>query len=166
MPQIEVTFDINANGILEVTAKDKATGRSQNITITASSGLSESEVEEMRRQAEAHAEEDQRRRDLIEARNTADNAIYNAEKTLKDFGDKVPAEVQTKVEEAITRVKSVRDQDDPAEINRSVEALMQALQAVGQAVYQQQQNPQPDQNPGGDQTPPNDDYVDGDFQQE
>ncbi|HOC23315.1 MAG TPA: molecular chaperone DnaK [Anaerolineaceae bacterium] len=166
VPQIEVTFDINANGILEVTAKDKATGRSQNITITASSGLSEEEVEEMRRQAEAHAEEDQRRRDLIEARNTADNAIYSAEKTLRDLGDKVPEDVKANVETAIARVQSVHDHDDPAEINREVEALMQALQAVGQAAYSQPQDQQPEQNPGSDQTPPDDDVVDGDFQQD
>ena len=166
VPQIEVTFDINANGILEVTAKDKATGRSQNITITASSGLSEEEVEEMRRQAEAHAEEDQRRRDLIEARNTADNAIYSAEKTLRDLGDKVPEDVKANVESAIARVQSVHDHDDPAEINREVEALMQALQAVGQVAYSQPQDPQPEQNPGSDQTSPDDDVVDGDFQQD
>jgi molecular chaperone DnaK len=166
VPQIEVTFDINANGILEVTAKDKATGRSQNITITASSGLSEEEVEEMRRQAEAHAEEDQRRRDLIEARNTADNAVYSAEKTLRDLGDKVPEDVKANVETAIARVQSVHDHDDPAEINREVEALMQALQAVGQAAYSQPQDQQPEQNPGSDQTPPDDDVVDGDFQQD
>ncbi len=166
VPQIEVTFDINANGILEVTAKDKATGRSQNITITASSGLSEEEVEEMRRQAEAHAEEDQRRRDLIEARNTADNAIYSAEKTLRDLGDKVPEDVKANVETAIARVQSVHDHDDPAEINREVEALMQALQAVGQAAYSQPQDQQPEQNPGSDQTSPDDDVVDGDFQQD
>lgn len=166
VPQIEVTFDINANGILEVTAKDKATGRSQNITITASSGLSEEEVEEMRRQAEAHAEEDQRRRDLIEARNTADNAIYSAEKTLRDLGEKVPEDVKANVETAIARVQSVHDHEDPAEINREVEALMQALQAVGQAAYSQPQDQQPEQNPGSDQTPPDDDVVDGDFQQD
>jgi molecular chaperone DnaK len=92
VPQVEVTFDINANGILEVTAQDKATGRSQNITITASSGLSEDEVEKMRREAEQHAEEDRQHRDLIEAKNHADNMAYSAEKTLKDLGDKVPAD--------------------------------------------------------------------------
>ncbi|MFZ3069680.1 MAG: molecular chaperone DnaK [Anaerolineaceae bacterium] len=169
VPQIEVIFDINANGILEVTAKDKATGRSQNITITASSGLSEAEVEKMRREAEAHADEDQKRRDLIEARNTADNAVYNSEKTLRDLGDKVPADVKTRVEAAVEKVKSVRDQDDPEAINRDVESLMQTLQEVGQAAYSQGQT----QNPGSDtppnnggQTPPDDgDVVDGDYKQ-
>ena len=166
VPQIEVTFDINANGILEVTAKDRATGRSQNITITASSGLSEAEVEKMRREAEAHADEDQKRRDLIEARNTADNAVYSSEKTLRDLGEKVPADIKEKVEAAVEKVKSVRDQDDPAEINREVETLMQTLQQVGQAAYSQQ--PPQDENPqgGSGQTPPDDgDVVDGNFKQ-
>ena len=166
VPQIEVVFDINANGILEVTAKDRATGRSQNITITASSGLSEAEVEKMRREAEVHAEEDQKRRDLIEARNTADNAVYSSEKTLRDLGEKVPADIKEKVEAAVEKVKSVRDQDDPAEINREVETLMQTLQQVGQAAYSQQ--PPQDENPqgGSGQTPPDDgDVVDGDFKQ-
>jgi len=165
VPQIEVVFDINANGILEVTAKDRATGRSQNITITASSGLSEAEVEKMRREAEAHAEEDQRRRDLIEARNTADNAIYSSEKTLRDLGDKVPADIKASVEAAVEKVRAVREHDDPAAINREVEALMQTLQKVGQAAYSQQ--PPQDENPqsGPGQTPPDEDVVDGDFTQ-
>ncbi|HNW94922.1 MAG TPA: molecular chaperone DnaK [Anaerolineaceae bacterium] len=166
VPQIEVIFDINANGILEVTAKDRATGRSQNITITASSGLSEAEVEKMRREAEAHADEDQKRRDLIEARNTADNAVYSSEKTLRDLGEKVPADIKAKVEAAVEKVKSVREHDDPAEINREVETLMQTLQQVGQAAYSQQ--PPQEENPQGGtgETPPDDgDVVDGDFKQ-
>ena len=171
VPQIEVVFDINANGILEVTAKDRATGRSQNITITASSGLSEAEVEKMRREAEVHAEEDQKRRDLIEARNTADNAAYTSEKTLKDLGEKVPAELKTRVEDAIAKVRAVRDQDDAEAINREVEALMQVLQEVGSAAYQQgQAQPGADQaQPGNENqtgTPPEDgDVVDGEFKQ-
>ncbi len=170
VPQIEVTFDINANGILEVTAKDKATGRSQNITITASSGLSEAEVEKMRRDAEVHAEEDKKRRDLIEARNTADNAVYSSEKTLRDLGDKVPADIKNKVESAIQKVKEVKDKDDPELINREVEALMQELQQVGQAAYAQQSATNPESNPDAsateESTPPADeDVVDGDFKQ-
>ncbi len=90
VPQIEVTFDINANGILEVTAQDKATGRTQNITITASSGLSDAEVDKMRQEAEANAEEDRQRKEMIEAKNHADNMVYTSEKTLKDLGDKCP----------------------------------------------------------------------------
>jgi len=168
VPQIEVTFDINANGILEVTAKDKATSRQQNITITASSGLSESEVESMRREAEAHAEEDRKRRELIEARNTADNAVYSSEKTLTDLGEKVPADIKTRVEEAIAKVRSVRDQEDPAVINSAVEELMKVLQEVGQAAYSQTQSEAPEQ-PQPDQDQPSKDdgeVVDGEFHHE
>ena len=166
VPQVEVTFDINANGILEVTAKDKATGRQQNITITASSGLSETEVEKMRREAEAHADEDQKRRAMIEARNTADNAVYTSEKTLKDLGDKVPVDLKTRVEEAIKQVRVTRDQDDSEAINQSVEALMKVLQEVGQAAYQQ-----PGNQTGAASEKPEDsahddgDFVDGEFRQ-
>ncbi len=165
VPQIEVTFDINTNGILEVTAKDKATGRQQNITITASSGLSETEVEQMRKDAEIHAEEDRKHRELIEARNTADNAIYSSEKTLSDLGEKVPAALKSRVEDAIAKVRSVRDLDDPNVINSSVEELMKVLQEVGQAAYSQTQAPDPEQtqtDPG--QAPDDDgDVVDGEF---
>ena len=164
MPQIEVTFDINANGILEVTAKDKATGRQQNITITASSGLSESEVENMRREAEAHAEDDRKRRELIEARNTADNAVYTSEKTLKDLDGKVPADLKTRVETAAAQVRNVHDQEDPAVINQAVETLMSTLQEVGQAAYQPGQ-PEAEGGPTGPGTPPEGDVVDGEYQQ-
>jgi len=165
VPQIEVTFDINANGILEVTAKDKATNRQQNITITASSGLSESEVEQMRKDAEIHAEEDRKRRELIEARNTADNAIYSSEKTLSDLGEKVPADLKSRVEDAIAKVRSVRDQDDSNAINSSVEELMKVLQEVGQAAYTQTQSETPDQTQTDQGQAPDDDgdVVDGEF---
>ena len=165
VPQIEVTFDINANGILEVTAKDKATNRQQNITITASSGLSESEIEQMRKDAEIHAEEDRKRRELIEARNTADNAIYSSEKTLSDLGEKVPADLKSRVEDAIAKVRSVRDQDDSNAINSSVEELMKVLQEVGQAAYTQTQSETPDQTQTDQGQAPDDDgdVVDGEF---
>ena len=165
VPQIEVTFDINANGILEVTAKDKATSRQQNITITASSGLSESEVEQMRKDAEIHAEEDRKHRELIEARNTADNAIYSSEKTLSDLGEKIPADLKSRVEDAVANVRSVRDQDDSNAINSSVEELMKVLQEVGQAAYTQTQSETPDQTQTDQgQTPEDDgDVVDGEF---
>ncbi len=178
MPQIEVTFDIDANGIIKVTAQDKATQRSQHITITASSGLSESEVERMRQEAEAHADEDKKRKDLIEAKNTADNAIYTAEKALRDFGDKVPADVKGKVETEVANVKKTLESDDPARIKSATEQLFQVVQQIGASVYQQGgpaagpeagpeagptpggQEPGPDngQKPGGD-----DDVVDGEF---
>ena len=168
VPQIEVTFDINVNGILEVTAKDKATGRQQNITITASSGLSDAEIEQMRRDAEAHAEEDQKRRELIEARNTADNAIYTSEKTLKDLGDKVSEQHKAAVEDQIATLRRLREEDDAEAINKAIEDLMKTLQEIGQAAYAQeqaqaQQAPQDDGT--GQGTSPDDqgDVIDGEF---
>ncbi len=136
MPQIEVTFDIDANGILKVTASDKATGRSQHITITASSGLSDTEVEKMRKDAEAHAEDDRKRRDLIEARNNADNTVYAAEKALREFGEKVPDYIKTEVEKQVAEVKKVAEGDDVAAIRSATEALGEIIQKIGGAVYQ------------------------------
>ena len=137
VPQIEVTFDIDANGILKVTAKDKATGRTQHITITASSGLSEGEVERMRRDAETHAQEDQKRKELIEVRNQADNTAYAAEKALRDLGDKVPAEVKSEVEAGVAEVRSKAQSEDTAAIRAATEALGQAVQKIGAAAYAQ-----------------------------
>ena len=140
MPQIEVTFDIDANGILKVTAQDKATSRSQHITITASSGLSESEVDKMRKDAEAHAEEDRKRRELIEVRNNADNTVYAAEKALREFGDKVPVDTKSEVEAKVAEVKKVSEGEDVAAITSATEALGQAVQKIGSSVYQSGQN--------------------------
>jgi len=137
VPQIEVTFDVDANGILKVTAQDKATGRSQHITITASSGLSEAEIEKMRKDAEAHAEEDRKRRELIEARNHADNTIYAAEKALREFGEKVPAGVKHEVEAKVAEVKKAAEGEDSAVIKAATEALGQAVQKIGVSVYEQ-----------------------------
>ncbi len=153
MPQIEVTFDIDANGILKVTAQDKATGRSQHITITASSGLSESEVEKMRKDAELHAEEDRRRKELIEARNSADNTAYAAEKALRDFGEKVPAETKSEVEAKVAEVKKAAEGEDVAAIKSATEALGQAIQKIGAAVYQEPNVPGDGEN--GPDTNPN-----------
>jgi molecular chaperone DnaK len=137
VPQIEVTFDIDANGILKVTAQDKATGRSQHITITASSGLSDNEVERMRSEAEAHAEEDIRRKELIETRNAADNAAYAAEKALREFGDKIPAELKSNVEDHVAKVREVMDSEDVESIKSATEALNEVMQQIGAAAYQQ-----------------------------
>jgi molecular chaperone DnaK len=153
MPQIEVTFDIDANGILKVTAQDKATGRSQHITITASSGLSESEVEKMRKDAEVHAEEDRKRKELIEVRNNADNTVYAAEKALREFGDKVPAEIRSEVETKVTEVKSVAQGEDVAAIKAATEALGQSIQKIGASVYQGQNTPGGDGASGTDTNP-------------
>ncbi len=141
IPQIEVTFDIDANGILKVTAADKATSRSQHITITASSGLAKEEVEKMRKEAQAHAEEDKKRRDLIDAKNTADASVYGAEKALSELGDKVPDEIKANVRAAVDEVKKVKDGEDEQAIRKAVDALSQAVQKVGAAAYQQQTPP-------------------------
>ena len=152
IPQIEVTFDIDVNGILKVNAQDKASGRSQHITITASSGLAKDEVERMRKEAEVHAAEDKQRRDLIDARNTADNSVYGAEKVLTELGDKVPLEVKADVQAAMDEVKKVKDGEDEPAIRKAVDSLSQAVQKVGTAAYQQTPDqPVPEagpQNPG------------------
>jgi molecular chaperone DnaK len=167
MPQIEVTFDIDANGILKVTAQDKATGRSQHITITASSGLSESEVEKMRKDAELHAEEDRKRKELIEVRNHADNTVYAAEKALRDFGEKVPAEIKSEIEAKTAEVKKAVEGEDVAAIQSATEALSGVIQKIGAAVYEQQPNV-PDASPeaGSDPNPDAEpDVVDGEVKE-
>ncbi|MEA3327019.1 MAG: molecular chaperone DnaK [Chloroflexota bacterium] len=172
IPQIEVTFDINANGILEVTAKDKATGRTQNITITASSGLSEEEVERMRQEAEQHAEEDRKRRELIETQNHADNMVYSAEKTIKDLGDKVPEDLKQNVEDAASKVRDLKDSEDVETIKKATDELAEVLQQLGGAAYQQQaEGQQPGADEGGkvpsedDAGSDDEDVVDGEFKQ-
>jgi molecular chaperone DnaK len=174
IPQIEVTFDIDANGILNVTAMDKASGRSQNITITASSGLSESEIEQMRKDAETHASEDLQRKELIEARNYADNIAYTAEKTLKDAGEKVDENTKTDIEAAVKRVREVMEGEDSAAIRSEADALGQSVQEVGAQMYADQPqeggpedmggDPTSEQPPAADETGDEDeDVVDGEF---
>jgi len=169
VPQIEVTFDIDANGILKVTAQDKATGRSQHITITASSGLSDDEVESMRKVAEAHSEEDQKKKELIEARNNADNAVYTAEKTLRDFGDKIPDELKGEVEEKAETVRSMMESEDVAALREATDSLMQSVQQIGAAAYQQSEpqddagEPAEEPEPGPEEEEGDEDVVDGDF---
>ncbi len=169
MPQIEVTFDIDANGILKVTASDKATGRSQHITITASSGLSDAEVEKMRKDAEAHAEEDRKRKELIEARNHADNTVYAAEKALRDFGDKVPAEIKAEIDEKTAEVKKAAEGEDVDAIKSATEALGAVIQKIGAAVYEQQPDAAAGGNAGPSESEPNPDaepdVVDGEVKE-
>lgn len=172
VPQIEVTFDIDANGIIEVTALDKATSRSQHITITASSGLSDTEVEQMRKDAEAHAEEDIKRKELIEARNLADNAVYTAEKTLRDLGDKIPEDMKSKVETETAKVREVMTSEDASVIRQATEALMSVVQELGAAAYQQEA-PEPGSEAGEAEPEPEsseeedgEDVVEGEFRNE
>jgi molecular chaperone DnaK len=155
IPQIEVTFDIDANGILNVKAHDKGTGREQKITITVSSGLSKDDVAKMQREAEMHAAEDAQRRDEVEARNQADTLAYNAERTLREHKDKIPADLNKEVEDKITAVRSALQGKDVESLKRATQDLNETLQKVGQAVYRQQPPPggQPPP-PGGQQPPP------------
>jgi molecular chaperone DnaK len=148
MPQVEVTFDINADGILSVRAVDKGTGKEQKITITASSGLSKDEVEKMKREADVHAAEDTKRKEEVETRNQADTLAYTAEKTLRDNKDKVPAELNQEIEGKIKSVRTALQGTDVSALRQATDDLNAAMQKVGSAVYGQQPPP------GGQQPPP------------
>ncbi|OQX51008.1 molecular chaperone DnaK [candidate division CPR3 bacterium 4484_211] len=136
VPQIEVTFDLDANGILNVSAKDKATGKEQKITITGSTGLSKEEIERMRQEAQAHAAEDQQKKERIEAKNQAEALCYTAEKTLKDVGDKVPQETKSKISQQVEQLRSKLESASAEDLKREYQALSEALQKVGAAMYQ------------------------------
>jgi molecular chaperone DnaK len=146
IPQIEVIFDIDVNGILNVKAKDKATNKEQSIRIEASSGLSSDEIEKMKRDAEAHADEDIKKREVTETRNVADTLIYAAEKSLRDAGDKAPADIKKNVEEKIDALKKIKDGNDISEIKKASEDLSKTLQQMGELMYKNaagaQQEPQ------------------------
>jgi molecular chaperone DnaK len=176
VPQIEVSFDIDANGIVHVNAKDLGTGKEQSIKITASSGLSEAEIQKLVREAEAHAEEDKRRKELIEARNHADSLVYSVEKNVKEFGDKVDAAEKTKIEEAITKTKKALEGDDIEAIKKAQDELMTVSHKLAEAMYAKtaggQGGPEAGggaQQQAGDQQQAsgkkNDDVVDADFEE-
>jgi molecular chaperone DnaK len=135
IPQIEVNFDIDANGILKVSAKDKATGKEQSIRIEASSGINKEEIEKMKRDAELHQEEDKKKQTLIEVKNMAESLIYTTEKTLKDAGDKVKPEDKSAIEEKVKTLKEIKDKDDSEAIKKATEELSQAIQKVGAELY-------------------------------
>jgi molecular chaperone DnaK len=158
VPQIEVSFDIDADGILNVSAKDKGTGKEQSIVIQSSGGLSEEDIEKMVSDAEANAEADAKRRGLIEAKNELDSLIYGTEKTLTDNGDKLDDATKSEVEKAIAEAKEVKDGDDFDLINKKKEALSQASMKIGQAIYGQQQG-----GASKEEEPKSDDTVDADF---
>jgi len=161
MPQIEVTFDIDANGILHVGAKDLGTGKEQKITITASSGLSKDEVEKMRKDAELHADEDKARKEEVETRNEVDNAVYRTEKLIKDNADKISADDKTKLEAAISAAKDALKGSDTAAIKSAGEKLNEAAQAIGAEMYKNAQanaaKGQPGAQPGAEEQPKSDD---------
>ena len=137
VPQIEVKFDIDANGILSVTATDKGTGKQQDIKITGASTLPSDEVEKMVKNAEQFADEDKKRREVIDAKNQADSMVYQTEKQLKEFDDKVPADVKDKVNAKLQDLKDAVPSEDAAKINAAIEALRTEVMALGQAVYSQ-----------------------------
>jgi len=139
MPQIEVTFDIDANGIVNVSAKDKATGKEQQIRIQASGGLSDDDIEQMVQDAEKNAEDDKKRRELVDARNNADSLIHATEKSLGEYGDQIPAEDKTAIETAVTELRDVIEGDDLEAINTKTEALSQVSMKLGEAMYKAQQ---------------------------
>ncbi len=165
VPQIEVTFDIDANGILSVRAQDKGTGREQKITITASSGLSKEEVEQMQREAEMHAAEDAKRREEVEAFNAADNLAYTAERTLREQGEKIPADLKQQVEEKITALRSAIQARDVSSVQRTTQELSEVLQRVGAAVYQQAGPPPGGETPGGEEPGGGEGTVEGEFRE-
>jgi len=151
VPQVEVSFDIDANGILNVKAVDKATNKEQKITITSSSGLSKEEIEKMQKDAELHADEDKKKKEKIEAKNQADTLVYTAEKTLKDAGDKVKPELKREVEDKIMALKGIESGDNTEELKKKTEELSQSLQKVGQSLYQESGKNEPKkEEPKGD----------------
>ncbi len=178
IPQIEVTFDIDANGIVNVKARDKATGREQHVTITASSGLSKDEVQRLVKDAELHAEEDRRNREKIEARNQGDTMAYSIEKTLKDLGDKVPADTKKDVEEKLAALRDALKTDDVERITSATEALRAASTKIGEIMYQQEQAKQqaeqqgqpgpeqPEGEPAGAGAKKDGDTIEGEFKEQ
>ena len=169
VPQIEVTFDIDANGILHVTAKDKATNKEQSVKITASTNLANDEVERLVREAKQHEAEDKQQREVAEARNTADNLVYVTEKTLKDLGDKVPTNDRGTVENLVEELKQAKDTSDLARIRSLTEQLQQATNALAQQMYAQSgdNGAGPAGGPGGPGatggTGSDDDVVEGEY---
>jgi molecular chaperone DnaK len=168
MPQIEVTFDIDANGILNVSAKDKATGKEQKIVIKASSGLSEDEIKRMVSDAESHAEDDRKFRELIETRNRADALLHNTDKSLKELGEKVPGSDRSKIESAMSDLKRVLDGDDKDIIETKARALSEATAPLAQQTYAQAGSGEEAQDPGAGSRGGkggNDDVLDAEFEE-
>jgi len=161
LPQIEVTFDIDANGILNVKARDKATGKEQVIRIEASSGLTKNEIEKMKQDAQIHADEDRVKKESVEIKNAADALVYTSEKALRDAGDKVPADIKKTIEEKIEAVKKVKEGNDADAIKNATADLSREIQKIGELLYKQgsQQSQQPPQ-------PPEDNIKDADYKED
>jgi len=165
IPQVEVTFDIDANGILSVTAKDKASGKEQKVTITASTNLDKNDIDRMVQEARSHEGEDKKRRELIDAKNTADSLVYQTEKALRDLGDKVPSAERGEIETKINDLKSATQSDDLGNIQKATESAQQAFHALSQQLYAQEQH-QPEAQGGPSTPPPTDgDVIDGEVKE-
>ena len=165
VPQIEVTFDIDANGIVSVSAKDKATNKEQQITIQADGGLSDSDIQQMMKDAEANAEEDKKRRELVEAKNNAESLAHQTEKQLEEHGDKVGAEVKKEIEAAAEALKKAAEGDDVADIQAKHQELMSAAMKLGEAIYASQQADAANSDAAADAAADGDDVVDADFEE-
>jgi molecular chaperone DnaK len=172
MPQIEVAFDIDANGIVDVSAKDMATGKQQSIRITASSGLTQEEIDRLIRDAELHAQADSNKKDLVDARNTADALVYTTEKSLTEIGDKIDEGIRTEVENAVKNLRRVMDGEDASEIRRLTEVLTEVSHKMASAVYQDTHGsgePQHAYHAGNAKETPSsgsdDDVVDAEYQE-
>ena len=163
VPQIEVTFDIDANGILHVSAKDLGTGKEQSIQITASSGLSDDEIERMVKDAETHAGEDKQKRELIEARNQADGLTYTTEKSLSEHGEKLDSATKQQIQDALDDLKKAIEGDDPEEIKKKTEALAQASHKLAEMMYAQAQTEE-GADAGASEGQAADDVVDAEFE--
>jgi molecular chaperone DnaK len=163
VPQVEVTFDIDANGIVNVSAKDKGTGREQQIRIQASGGLSESDIERMVKEAEQNAESDKRKRETVEARNQGESLIHSTEKSLKDYGDKVTADEKSAIEKAIAELKGVLEGEDAEKIREKSASLAEASMKLGEAMYKASQAEAEAKAAGTDK--PAEDVVDAEFEE-
>ena len=170
MPQIEVTFDIDANGIVNVSAKDKATGKEQQIRIQASGGLSDSDIDQMVKDAEEHASDDQQRREMIEARNNADSLVYATEKSLSEYGDQIDPAEKEAIEKDITSLKEAIELEDVDAITKGTEALSQSSMKLGEAMYKASQEEAAAGDGGGESATganedKSEDVVDADFEE-
>ena len=165
VPQIEVTFDIDANGIVNVSAKDKGTGKEQKIQIQASGGLSDEEIEKMVKDAEANKEADKKKRESVDSRNQADTLIHSTDKNLKEHGSKISDADRKAIEDASTSLKEALKNDNIEEIKKKTETLVQASMKLGEAIYKSQQNTKPESKKDNDKAKKDDNVVDADFEE-
>lgn len=165
LPQIEVTFDIDANGIVSVSAKDKATGKEQAITIQADGGLTDEDIKKMMADAEANAGADKARRELVEAKNNAEALVHQTEKQVEEHGDKVSAEIKDEIAKAVEELKASREGDNVGDIQAKHQALMTAAMKLGEAIYANQQESEAHADASADASADSDDVVDADFEE-